>query len=146
MFEKERHKHALADSEEPRGVQHRWIRPIRCLKHTHTHTFVYVSVLPRKDAVCASDVPENAWMQPGDRENCRWGASLEWGRGSKSQRCFAVMETKPLEQHQYCKSWKTYEGKSTLETGCVTISEALWEPGNAEMLTDSCYMKSGQKS
>lgn len=49
-------------------------------------SLVYVRVLPRKDAVRARDVPESAWLQPGDRENRRCGgASVEWGRAGEEE-------------------------------------------------------------
>lgn len=78
-----RQKHALADGG---GVfRHRWMRPNRCLKHTHT--LKWVSVPPRNDAVCASDVPESEWSHEMER-NYGGGGSLEWERVGEESKMF----------------------------------------------------------
>lgn len=106
--------------------------------HTHAHTLlVYVSVFLRKDAACASDVPESAWIQPGNREKAAGGRPWNGGEWVRSQRCFTVTKIKRLEQHQNCQSWMTYEEKSTQK-----CPGNMW--GSSENLeTQRCWLTAG---
>lgn len=66
-------------------------------------------------------------MQPGDRENHRWGVGGVLGVGErvKESKMFYCDGNQTVRAASVLPELKNIWGKSTLERGCVTTSEAL---------------------